>query len=47
MLHYLGMRLVYNHSAITHAYNAADTHAQGSEVEAKNLLSRQANRTIE
>ena len=33
---------VYNHYAIAHAYNAANTHAQGSDrrVEAKKLLSR-------
>ena len=30
MLHYLRLRLVYNHYAIAHAYNAANTHAQGS-----------------
>ena len=27
----LARRLAYNHYAITHAYNAANTHAQGSD----------------
>ena len=30
MLHFLRVRLAYNHYAIAHAWNAANTHAQGS-----------------
>ena len=30
MLHHLHMRLAHNYYAITHAYNAANTHVQGS-----------------
>ena len=30
MLHLFASRLAYNHYAIAHAYNAANTHAQGS-----------------
>ena len=31
MMHYLRLRLAYNHYAITHANNAANTHAQDSD----------------
>ena len=28
MLHYLHVRLMYNHCSIAHTYNAADTHKE-------------------
>ena len=42
MLHFLRVRLTYEHYAIAHTYNAANPNAQGSDlhIEAKTLLSR-------